>query len=154
SSGEYVSMYVTGRTPSDPLNTLESPVLVKAGQAAFTLSGLEPSPHRAGDFSSVSVDIDSAGHPLNSFWAANEYAGPSGNWATWLTTSPTPLPPVIDLSWSGGGVAGPTSASSQTPITITRTYTISGANAPGPFTIAYYASTDATFGNGDDILLG
>jgi hypothetical protein len=63
-------------------------------------------------------------------------------------------PPVIDLNWSGGGISGPTTASSQTPVTLGRTYTISGAAATGGFTIAYYASTDNVFGNADDVLLG
>jgi hypothetical protein len=66
-----------------------------------------------------------------------------------------PIPaPVVDLNWSGGGLSGPASASSQTPFTLSRTYTVSGANVATSFTIAYYASTDTVFGNADDILLG
>jgi hypothetical protein len=63
-------------------------------------------------------------------------------------------PPVVDLNWTGGGVTGPTTASSQTPFTLSRTYNISGGPTGGSFTIAYYASTDATFGNADDMLVG
>jgi subtilisin family serine protease len=63
-------------------------------------------------------------------------------------------PPIVDLSWSGGGITGPATATSQTPFTISRTYTINGEAAATNFAIAYYASSDATFGNADDVLLG
>jgi hypothetical protein len=93
SSTEYMSMYVTGRTAGDPLNTMQTPVLVQAGLTGYTLGGLEPSPHRAGDFSGIGVDIDSSGNPLNSFWAANEYTGSNGFWATRITNlSVAPVP--------------------------------------------------------------
>jgi hypothetical protein len=62
--------------------------------------------------------------------------------------------PVVDLNWSGGGISGPTSASSQTAFTINRTYTVAGANVSQDFTIAYYASTNSVLGGGGDILLG
>jgi hypothetical protein len=50
-----------------------------------------------------------------------------------------------DLNWAGtgDGITGPTSVNVQTNFTINRTYTISGAAAPGSFTITYYASTSA-----------
>ena len=37
--------------------------------------------------------------------------------------------PVIDLNWVGGGLSGPTTLIAQTPFTLNRTYTISGAAA-------------------------
>src|SRR5262249_27275099 len=63
-------------------------------------------------------------------------------------------PPVIDLNWSGGGITGPVTANTLSTFTINRTYAISGAPATTAFTISYYASTDATVGNADDVLLG
>jgi hypothetical protein len=63
-------------------------------------------------------------------------------------------PPTIDLSWPVNGFSGPSTVTTQTPFTLNRTYTISGTTAPSDFTISYYVSTDATFGNADDILLG
>jgi hypothetical protein len=115
SSTEYLSMYVTGRTASDPLNTLQTPVLAKAGQASYTLSGLEPSPHRAGDFSGISVDVDSSGNPLNTFWAANEYARSSADWGTWLsnfslTTNAAPAGASVTSSTPNGTLQGPVSS--------------------------------------------
>ncbi len=48
-----------------------------------------------------------------------------------------------DLNWtgSGGGISGPSTASTQATFTINRTFTVSGAAAPSSFAIAYYAST-------------
>ena len=63
-------------------------------------------------------------------------------------------PPVVDLNWSSGGISGPATANSQSTFTVSRTYTIAGAATGGSFTIAYYASTDTTFGDANDIILG
>ena len=50
-----------------------------------------------------------------------------------------------DLNWAatGDGIIGPATGTTQTPFTISRTYTVSGAAAPIGFTIAYYASTSS-----------
>src|SRR5262249_12938299 len=64
-----------------------------------------------------------------------------------------PLPPPSnDLSWSG--ITGPTSTDFQSKFTISRNYTVTGTPITNDFAISYYASTDATLGNGDDMLLG
>jgi hypothetical protein len=64
---EFMSMYVTGRTSTDPVGTMEPPQLVQAGQGHYADASFAP--YRAGDYSSVSLD------PLtDTFWAANEYA--------------------------------------------------------------------------------
>jgi hypothetical protein len=78
SLSEPMSMYVTGRTPSDPLGVMQTPVLVKTGEAVYKGA-------RAGDFSGISVDPASPA----TFWAANEYAAdpgvvPAPNWGTWI----------------------------------------------------------------------
>jgi hypothetical protein len=51
-----------------------------------------------------------------------------------------------DLNWSaaGDGISGPTSVSSKSTFTISRTYTVTGAAAPGNIGIAYYASTSSS----------
>ena len=89
----YLSMYVTGRKADDPLGTMRAPVLVKAGEATYTVEDQIPDfvvdapPYRVGDFSGLVVD------PVDgTFWAANEYATaplpPSpifvANWGTWI----------------------------------------------------------------------
>ena len=97
-AGQFLSMYVTGRSPSDPSGTMQTPVLVPAGQGVANYSnpgGINS--QRLGDLSGISVD------PLNgSFWAANEFAdnelnGSTGN-ANWGTAIAnliiTPTPPT------------------------------------------------------------
>jgi hypothetical protein len=85
----YLSMYVTGRKATDPLGTMQPPVLVKAGEATYTFSVADPPPYRVGDYGGLVVD------PVNgTFWAGNEYAThavpppnysrPFGNWGTWI----------------------------------------------------------------------
>ena len=61
---------------------------------------------------------------------------------------------TMDLNWTGGGLSGPGTATTSAPVTMTRTYNVSGADATSDFVISYYSSTDATFGNADDVLLG
>jgi hypothetical protein len=67
---EYWSMYVTERTSSDPLGTMETPVRAVAGITVSPDS-------RVGDFSATTVD------PANglTFWSGNEYQG-SAFWNT------------------------------------------------------------------------
>jgi hypothetical protein len=51
-----------------------------------------------------------------------------------------------DLNWSatGDGISGPSTVNAQTPFTVSRTYSVSGAAAPAKFTISYYASTSSS----------
>jgi hypothetical protein len=128
STSEYMSMYVTGRSTSDPLGTMQAPRLVQAGQASYTLLGLEPSPHRAGDFSGIGVDIDSSGNPFNSFWAANEYTDSSGLWATWLGSfSVTPSNSLLPIEVTASALA-------NTATTAALSATATDPNAGGTIT--------------------
>src|SRR5260370_24345194 len=67
-STDYLSMWVTGRVVRDAAGSMETSVMVPAGNGLanyhdFTSGG------RAGDLSGINVD------PLNgTFWAANEFA--------------------------------------------------------------------------------
>lgn len=74
SATEFMSMYVTGRTPADPPGTMQRPVLVQAGQANYSGS-------REGDYSGIGIDPTDG-----SFWAATEFSNTVGfrNWATWI----------------------------------------------------------------------
>jgi hypothetical protein len=159
SSGEYMSMYVTGRSPTDPLNTMQAPVLAQAGQASYTLAFFEPSPHRAGDFSGIGVDIDSSGNPLNTFWAANEYTGSSGGWATWLTNlsvAPLPQGPAVQVFDGSAPVADGTGSvslgSTFVGAAVTKTLTVENAGTQalvlsGPITVPAGFSLAASFGS-------
>ena len=73
SSSEFMSMYVTGRTASDPAGTMEtgmSPTGIH-GTSNISNSG------RAGDYSGTSVDPTDN----TTFWSANEFKG-SSSWNT------------------------------------------------------------------------
>jgi len=75
----YMSMYVTGRLPTDAAGTMQSPVLVPAGTGQANYSGNQ----RAGDLSGINVDPSDG-----TFWAASEWATSnsgsqaSANWGT------------------------------------------------------------------------
>jgi hypothetical protein len=74
-AGPFPSVYVTGRDPSDPAGTMETPVLVQPGAR----NERDSSPTgREGDFSGINVDTD------GSFWIANEFANDQlvANWGT------------------------------------------------------------------------
>lgn len=109
--GEFMSTYVTGRTPTDPAGTMEAPILVQAGTANYS----DFDGNREGDLSGISVDSD------GSFWISNEVStnGSFDNWGTVIAhfTVSNVLPPsqtvVIDSSTftdstiaSGDGGAG------------------------------------------------
>jgi hypothetical protein len=74
-TGSSMNTYVTGRTPSDTANAMESPVLASAGPA---------SNGRIGDYCSCVVDINTGGVAQNSFWACNESMN-SNNQFDWTT---------------------------------------------------------------------
>jgi hypothetical protein len=78
SAGFPLSMEITGRLPSDPLGTMESPSIVFRGIGKGTTSG-----DREGDYSAIQFDAADG-----TFWAANEYqfldSGDSGDWGTGL----------------------------------------------------------------------
>ena len=66
---------------------------------------------------------------------------------------PVDVGTVLDLSWEGGGLTGPATATTA-PFTIDRSYTIAGAPAAADFAIAYFASVNETFGDADDFAIG
>jgi hypothetical protein len=81
SSTENMSMYVTGRQPTDAPNTMQPPVRAQAGQRIYTNTDTMRS--RAGAYSGISVDPTAP----TGFWAANEFAtsASTNNWGTWIT---------------------------------------------------------------------
>lgn len=95
SDSEYMSMYVTGRKSTDPLGTMQTPVLVFAGQDVY--QGF-----RAGDYSGTTVDpVDGV-----TFWSANEYKPHDAFWGTGIASfsiSNAQAPPP-GVNSSGGEV--------------------------------------------------
>ena len=77
SASEYVGVYASGQRTTLPLNSFQTPVLVKEGEKAYT-----PFANRWGDYSGAAID------PSNPaiVWVAGEYARIEGGseWGTWL----------------------------------------------------------------------
>ncbi|HZU37043.1 MAG TPA: hypothetical protein VFA18_14075, partial [Gemmataceae bacterium] len=81
STTEYWSMYVTERTTSDPLGSMETPVVAGVG-------GTNTSDSRLGDFSAITVDpvYDTTNNAYH-FWAHGEYQLTSSNaWQTYVAS--------------------------------------------------------------------
>ena len=76
-AGAYPGVFVTGRTPSDPVGTTAAPMLAHAGEGSINHldSGGR---NRFGDYSHINVDpVDDLG-----FWTIQEYGGASNLWRT------------------------------------------------------------------------
>jgi hypothetical protein len=74
---DFMSMYVTGRSMTDPVGTMRTPTLVQAGQAIYT----DFAGGRAGDLSAINIDPNDG-----TFWVANEFANTEAgaNWGTFI----------------------------------------------------------------------
>jgi uncharacterized repeat protein (TIGR01451 family) len=104
---DFLSMYLTGRTPTDPSGTMQTPVLAQAGQQVYQDFGPSAgSDQRAGDLSGINVDAQ------GNFWAINEFAdneplpsptAPSADWGTNITSFT--FAPVADLTVTATGPA-------------------------------------------------
>src|SRR5262249_1970003 len=119
-SSDYLSMWVTGRVPTDAPGTMETPVVVPPGTRVanykdFTSGG------RAGDLSGINVD------PVNgTFWAANEFANTqaTANWGTAIANfAPSAPGNSADMAIT---VSGPASVSAGSTATYIVTITNNG----------------------------
>jgi uncharacterized repeat protein (TIGR01451 family) len=109
-ANDFMSMYVTGRTPSDPGGTMEAPYLAQAGQQVYEDFGPAFAvTQRAGDLSGINVDA------AGNFWAINEFADdeslpttpdnpvadPNAPGADWATNVVSFALPVNTRTWTG-----------------------------------------------------
>jgi hypothetical protein len=82
SASEFASVYAARRLVTDPPNTLQPPILIKAGEAPYDplLGGFTES--RWGDYSAAAVDPSDQ----STVWLAGEYARAEGGaeWGTWV----------------------------------------------------------------------
>ncbi len=79
SSLEFASIYFTGRLYSDPLNTLRSGELIKAGRASFVELLPGNSTTTYGDYFGAAID------PIDkSFWLHAQYVRVPEAWGTWV----------------------------------------------------------------------
>ena len=76
SSGIFPSVWMTGRESGDTPGTLQSEVLVKAGEIPYD-SFQRPGPHRWGDYSGMTIDPDG-----QTFWYLGEYSKDINNFNT------------------------------------------------------------------------
>jgi len=158
SSSQYMSMYVTGRVPSDAPNTMEAPVEVQAGNTTL-------SPGRAGDYNGIALDPSSS----NSYWATAEYAlsGAAASWGTWIAQFQLGAGPLIvnpasanpnsvtstttGLSVLGNDAAGQSSLTytwsviSQPSGATTPSFSVNGTNAAQNTTATFYRAGGYTF---------
>jgi uncharacterized repeat protein (TIGR01451 family) len=135
---DYLSMWVTGRVPSDAAGTMEAPVLVPAGTGLGNYTDFT-SGHRAGDLSGINVD------PVNgSFWAANEFANAqaTANWGTAVVNfAPSAPATTADLAVTNSGPSAVTAGSSAT---YTITLTNNGPGAAQGVTLSDVLPSGAT----------
>ncbi len=130
---EFMSVYVTARSPGDAAGAMQAPVLVKAGEGTYGGS-------RAGDYAGISVDpVD------NSFWAVNEWARTPTNafWGTWIANFTADAPaPVHDVAVTTITVPSPVTQGN----TVTASVTV---NNEGTFSETFTVTlTDTPAGGG------
>ena len=137
SATEYLSMYVTGRKKTDPLNTMQTPVLVKAGEGIFTNQ-------RTCDFPGIAVDAADG-----TFWGDEVYANTANAKDTWIANFWVGMPALsISNVAQNEGNSGVTSFVFTVTLSApsTQTVTVNYATADGSATTASgdYASTSGT----------
>lgn len=140
-SSDFLSMWVTARTATDAVGTMETPVMVSSGRGLanykdFTSGG------RAGDLSGINVD------PVNgTFWAANEFANTqsTADWGTAIANfSPGPPSSSGNSADMAVTVTGPGSITAGTQATYTITITNSGTSAAQGVVLSDTLPTGAT----------
>jgi hypothetical protein len=98
-STEFIGSYFTGRLSSDPLNTMGTIDILKAGLAAYSVT-FGGSRNRWGDFSFTSVDPNDD----MTLWTIQEYANThsatfgSDTWGTWAAQLKAPLPATPSMT--------------------------------------------------------
>lgn len=121
----YPSVFYNGRLGTDPLNTLQTEAVIKAGEIQY--SAFDGSPHRWGDYTEMTVDPDG-----ETFWYLGEYSkntGTSDRWGTWIAQ--------VDLGACEADVVDP-----PTP-TPTNTPGPTATPGPGGSTFTFTPEADA-----------
>jgi hypothetical protein len=148
-TGQFMSMYITGRSAGDAAGTMQTPVLVASGVTNNTdgregdLSGTSvdstpltvnaPSDQTAQEGTSQSFSLGSFTDSEGNFWAANEFAATGGSWGTGIGqfSLGTPGPWSVEVDWGDG--TGHSTFSAATPGslgTLNHTY-----GEEGPYTV-------------------
>ena len=80
SATTFASTYVAGRESGDPAGSLQTEVLLKAGEVTYSSFSNDPPPHRWGDYTKMTVDPDGV-----TFWYLGEYSKDTGAISKWGT---------------------------------------------------------------------
>jgi Putative Ig domain len=108
--GLYPSAGYSTRLASDPANTMETGVTLKAGEAPY-FKDFGTGDNRWGDFSSTVVDpVDDT-----AMWTIQEYAGPNNMWGLWWGKA-NPDPSLATPTPSSGATATPAATPTRTPV--------------------------------------
>ena len=102
SATTFASIYVAGRESGDAPGTLQTEMLLKAGEVAYSSFGNDPPPHRWGDYTEMAADPDG-----QTFWYLGEYSKETGAISKWGTY-------IGSFSFGDCGV-GPGAASNPSP---------------------------------------
>jgi hypothetical protein len=146
-TGMYASAAYSMHLASDPPNTMENEVMLKAGEASY-FKDFGTGDNRWGDFTATVVDpVDDT-----SMWTIQEYAGHSNMWGTWwgsitpgaLAATPTPSATATSTpaaTPTPRPTATPTPASTSTPAsTPTAAPTPTPISTPSPLKIGASAT--------------
>lgn len=91
-SGQFPSVYYTGRVASDPVGQTAPPALIKAGNAGQDLID-DVGRNRFGDYSLSSLDPSN----LVTIWTVQEYVHSPNTWGTWVARTV----PFVDCNTNG-----------------------------------------------------
>ena len=78
SASTFAAVWLAGRESGDPAGTLQTEVLVKAGEVTYSSFSNDPAPHRWGDYSKMTIDPDGL-----TFWYLGEYSKETGAISKW-----------------------------------------------------------------------
>jgi para-nitrobenzyl esterase len=135
------SIMVTKRLKTDPLGTLQNPILLKHG-LNLTLNS------RWGDYEATSYD----GFSTNHVWVASQYSGINGDWATFISQQP-PLLTIPSATLSDGTIgAAYTQTIQATGGVAPFNWTVSAGTLPHGLGIGSSSSNVATISGTPDIV--
>jgi hypothetical protein len=149
SVGEFVSLYAVTRLATDPPNTVNAPILLKAGEGDY-------GGNRWGDYNSAAADpADPA-----SVWVAGEYASdpnlPGLNWSTLiaqLEASPMPTPAFTPTALPSPQPT-PALTATATPVTPTPSAQATATPSLAVGKIVVNGFEVAVGGAGDEVAMG
>ncbi len=138
STNSLPSVYVSGRESGDDVGTLQSEVLVKAGEIEYD-SFQSGTTHRWGDYTAMTVDPDG-----RTFWYMGQYSKNTGTingrWGNWI--APFSFTSCADLVSAPGQASNPSPSENDPDVTIEASLSWTAGTGA--------ASHEVFFGEGDE----